>query len=150
MENSRSFRPTSELEEVREFLRKYGGITYSLESLDIEGFIRNNSYVILRDKDGELSAFCIWNMDGTTGCIEEVVIHPKYREQGLLYYIAMLGWQKFPYATHIRFCRGRKYQDKAPRVIDLVEFIRRKSHGRGKRHTSSTTDLPASTTTYSD
>ena len=114
------------LDEIVEFVNRFGGVNYSLADLrvNIEGFIKNNSFVVL-ERDGELAAFCVWNMDGETAQMEEVVIHPKYRKQGLLRYICILGLEKFPHAKKLRFCRERKYEGREPHEIDIYKFIRR-------------------------
>ena len=114
------------LEELVEFVNRFGGVNYSMDELrvNIEGFIKNNSFVVL-ERDGEIAAVCVWNMDGDTAQMEEVVIHPKYRKQGLLKYICVLGLEKFPHAKKLRFCRERKYEGREPHEIDIVKFIRR-------------------------
>lgn len=117
---------TPNLDSLIEFVNAYGGVTYSLEDLreNIEGFIKNNSYIVL-ERNGEIAAVCVWNMDGDTAQMEEVVIHPKHRKKGLLRYICILGLQKFPYAKKLRFCRERKYEGREPHEIDIYKFIRR-------------------------
>ena len=117
---------TQKLDEIVEFVHRFGGINYSLDELrvNIEGFIKNNSFIVL-EREGELAAFCVWNMDGDTAQMEEVVIHPRYRKQGLLRYICILGLEKFPHAKKLRFCRERKYEGREPHELDIYKFIRR-------------------------
>jgi hypothetical protein len=114
------------LDKIVEFVKEHGGVSYNLDELrvNVEGFIKNNSYVVL-ERDGELAAFCVWNMQGDVAQMEEVVIHPKYRKQGLLRYICVLGLEKFPHAKKLRFCRERKYEGREPHEIDIYKFIRR-------------------------
>ena len=111
---------------IVDFVNRYGAVNYSLDELrvNIDGFIRNNSFVVL-EREGDIAAVCVWNMDGETAQIEEVVIHPKYRKQGLLKYIAILGLEKFPQTKKLRFCRERKYEGREPHEIDIYKFIRR-------------------------
>jgi len=48
------------LEDLVEFVNKYGGVSYSLKEFraNIEGFLKNNSYVVL-ERDGEIAAVCV-------------------------------------------------------------------------------------------
>jgi len=114
------------MDRLIDFVNKYGGVSYSLEELreNIGGFLKNNSYVVL-ERDGEIAAVCVWNVMGDTAQVEEVVVHPKYRKQGLLKYICVLGLQKFPNVKWLRFCRERKYQGREPHTVDIYKFIRR-------------------------
>ena len=115
------------LDDLVAFVHRFGGVNYSMAELrvNIEGFIKNNSFVVLKDKEDLIAAVCIWNMEGDTAQMEEVVIHPKYRKKGLLKYICVLGLEKFPHAKYLRFCRERKYEGREPHKIDIYKFIRR-------------------------
>ena len=114
------------LDKIVEFIHRFGGVNYSLDQLriNLEGFIKNNTLVILEDKS-EIVAVCLWNIKDDIADIAEVVIHPKHRTKGLLKYICVLGLQKFPFLKKLRFIRDRKYKGREPHEIDIYKFINR-------------------------
>jgi len=111
---------------LSEFILAYGNVSYPKEELEknIEGFIKNNTLVVLEDKS-EIVAVCLWNNNDDIAEIEEIVIHPKHRKKGLMKYICVLGVEKFPFLKWLKFCRDRKYEGREPRMIEIAKFIRR-------------------------
>lgn len=115
------------VEEIVAFVKKYGAWKDEEEILEvIPGFIKNNTYVILRRHD-EIIAVCVWNMNSETAEIVELIIHPDCRSKRLIGFITALGWRKFPYLKFVKFERERKYPNRKPRVYRIDRLLGRKS-----------------------
>lgn len=114
--------------------------TFSVEDIlrVLPEFIKNNTYVILHDKKGNVVAACVWNVNQTNADVQELIISPAFRSKGIVKLIAALGWKKFPFLKSISFVRERKYQDGKPRAYSLSRFIGGKV-SNGKKRDSRTT-----------
>lgn len=115
-------KPSKELYELVQFIVQNSTFTVEKILEVMPQFIKNNTFVSLRDKKGVV-AVCAWNINGEVCEVQELIIRPDKRSTGLIKYITALGWNKFPFLKTVKFERERKYPDREPRAYPIWKFI---------------------------
>lgn len=85
--------------------------------------IESNLFVVVEDRIG-IAGITWFDIIGFDAHVKRVFIREDLRGSGLLKYLIVLGWKKFPFLKRITFERLTKYPDRLPRIYELKSFFK--------------------------
>ena len=102
------------------------GYDHLPENILRDGVIRtveSNCYVVVEDRFG-IAAMSWFDIVGWDAHVKRAIVREDVRNKGLIKYMIVLAWQKFPFLKRMTFERLAKYPNRLPKIYELSRFFK--------------------------